>query len=120
MYLKQIRKYLSQETTWNVINNKYLQIYPVPDNNDPVVLEFRGIDSNTIHPFYKNWIQRYSTAIAKGILGEIRSKFKTTPGPSGGSVLNGEMLVMQSNEEKEKLEEQLLTEVEPPAMIQIF
>lgn len=119
MYLKQIRKYLSQETTWNVINNKYLQIYPVPDNNDGVILQFRGIDIETMHPLYKNWVQRYSLCVAKEILGQVRSKFKTIPGPGGGSQLNGEILLLQAEKEKEKLIEELTSEIENPSLFDV-
>ena len=87
MYLKQIRKVLGQDGTWDVVNNQYLQLYPIPTfTPEPVILEYRAVDSNTIHPAYRNWIQRYTLAICKGILGgSIRGKYQSLPGPAGGT-----------------------------------
>lgn len=121
MHLEMVRKVLGQEGSWDIIDNKYLQLYPVPVfDNLPVVVEYRALNSNTIHNAYRNWIQKYALAIAKGILGQIRGKYKTLPGPGGGSQLNGEELVAQSREEKEFLEKQLIDEFEEPAMFSMF
>ena len=119
MYLKQIRKYMGQDTSWNIINNKYLQIYPVPTGCEPLIVEFRGLDADTIHPYYKVWIQKYSTALAKKLLGNIRSKFAQLPGPSGGSKLNGEILLMEAAEEIQKLEDDLISEIENPPLFTV-
>jgi hypothetical protein len=119
MYLKQINKVLGRGTTWNIINNKYLQIYPVPDSTDEVILEFRGLDANTIHPAYKNWLQRYSLAVSKEILGRARSKYETLPGPGGGTRLDGQVLLQESKEEKALLLEELVMEIENPPLFDI-
>lgn len=119
MYLKQIGKVLGQGSSWNIINNKYLQIFPVPDSNIPVILEFRAFDFETILPAYKNWIQRYSLCVAKEILGRVRSKFQTLPGPGGGSRLDGESLLTEAREEKQLLLEELTSEIENPALFDI-
>jgi hypothetical protein len=120
MYLKQISKVLGQGTSWNVINNKYLQLFPVPGHNESVILEFRGIDASTLHPAYKNWIQRYSLCVAKEILGRVRSKYSQLPGPGGGTRLDGEALLMEAREEKQLLLEELQTEIENPPLFDIF
>lgn len=119
MYLKQINKVLGKSTSWDLINNKYLQIFPVPDSSDEIILEFRGIDGATIHPAYKNWIQRYTLAVAKEILGRARSKYQTLPGPGGGTRLDGETLLAESKEEKQLLLEELKTEIENPPLFDI-
>jgi hypothetical protein len=119
MYLKQINKVLGNSTSWDLINNKYLQIFPVPDNTDEIILEFRGIDGATIHPAYKNWVQRYTLAVAKEILGRARSKYQTLPGPGGGTRLDGEALLAESKEEKQLLIEELKTEIENPPLFDI-
>jgi hypothetical protein len=119
--LEQMRKILGMEGTWDVINNQYLQLYPAPVTTpDQVILEYRALDSNTIHPAYRNWIQRYALAIAKGILGEIRGKYSTLPSPGGGASLNGQALIDQSIREKEILEKELLTELEEPIPFTLF
>ena len=119
-HLEQIRKVLGQEGTWDVINNKYLQLYPVPQAADDLILEYRAIDSDTIHPAYRNWIHKYALAISKGILGEIRGKYATLPSPGGGATLNGASLIQQSTEEKKQLEESLFVEMEEPPAFTMF
>tara|TARA_R100001530_G_C4287223_1_gene147102 strand:+ start:28 stop:897 length:870 start_codon:yes stop_codon:yes gene_type:complete len=119
--LEQMRKILGMEGTWDIINNQYLQLYPAPVTTpDQVILEYRALDSNTIHPAYRNWIQRYALAIAKGILGEIRGKYTTLPSPGGGASLNGQQLIEQSIREKEILDKELLTELEEPIPFTLF
>jgi hypothetical protein len=115
-----MRKILSQEGSWEVINNRYLQIHPRPVKTQEVILEYRAIDSDTIHPAYRNWIQKYALAIAKGILGEIRSKYAMLPSPGGGAQLNGQVLKQESVQEMEKLEEQLILEIEEPPVFTTF
>lgn len=119
MYLKQISKVLGMGSSWNIVNGKYLQLYPVPDSSESVIIEFRAMDPETIHPMYKNWIQRYSLACAKGILGKVRGKFKTLPGPSGGSQLDGETLTRESADEKEKLEQELFEAIGGPPLFDL-
>jgi len=120
-HLEMIRKVLSQEGGWDVINGNVLQLYPTPvlDSQD-VILVYRALDSGTMHPYYKNWIQRYALAVAKGILGEIRGKYKTLPSPGGGAQLNGQELMEQSEKEKEKLKEELLIEIEEPPAFTMY
>lgn len=114
-HLEQMRKVLSQEGSWEVINNKYLQLYPTPVvTPQNVLVEYRAIDSNTIHPSYRSWIQKYTLALAKGVLGEVRSKYASIPGPGGGAALNGAALLQQSEKDKAALEEYLRLEIEEP------
>lgn len=116
MYLKQVRQVLGQGTSWDIINNKYLQLFPIPDSTESVILEYRALDANTIHPTYKNWVQKYSLCVAKEILGRIRGKFQTLPGPGGGARLDGESLLAEAREEKALLVEELVGEIEGPPM----
>ena len=121
MHLESTRKILSQEGTWDIVNHNILQLYPTPyRNGEAVVLMYRGLDTATMHPFYRNWIQRYALAAAKGILGEIRGKYSSLPSPGGGASLNGRELTQQSMEEKEKLKEELLSEIEEPPLFSMF
>lgn len=120
-YLKQVKKVLSQYGTHDVINGKYLQLHPTPAfDNESVILEYRALDSNTIHPAYRNWIQRYALAHAKGTLGRVRSKYKVLPGPGGGAQLDGPELLEEAKQDKENLINELMTEIEGPALITIF
>jgi len=120
-HLEMIRKILSQEGSWDIINGNILQLYPTPSRNgETVILVYRGLDTATMHPYYKNWIQRYALAVSKGILGEIRGKYTSLPSPGGGASLNGAALTQQSEQEKEKLKEELLSEIEEPPAFTMF
>jgi len=119
--LEMMRKVLGQDGGWDVINGNVLQLYPTPvTGNQDVILVYRALDSGTMHPYYKNWIQRYALAVAKGILGEIRGKYKTLPSPGGGAQLNGDALTQQSEKEKDKLKEELLIEIEEPPVFTLY
>jgi len=121
MNLEMIRKILSQEGSWDLINGNVLQLYPTPSyNGETVILVYRGLDTATMHPYYKNWIQKYALAVAKGVLGEIRGKYSSLPSPGGGASLNGAALTQQSEAEKEKLKEELLSEIEEPPAFTMF
>lgn len=116
-YLEIMRRVLSNEGGWNIIDNKYLQLYPAPtETPTPVIIEYRAINSNTIHHAYRNWIQRYALAVAKGILGRVRGKYEVLPGPGGGARMDGASLVKESVEEKKILIEELSKAIQEPPM----
>ena len=58
-------------------------------------------------PMVYPWLQDYSLAFCKSILGQARGKFSTLAGPQGGTQLNGASLLQEANEEMTKLEEDL-------------
>lgn len=113
--LEMTRKILGQEGSFDVIDNQYLQISPKPVSaNQVAILVYRGLNSDTLHPAYRNWIQLYALACSKGVLGQIRGKYQTVPSPGGGAKLNGDSLVKESEAEKEKLLQRLMDEFEEP------
>ena len=113
-HLESMRKILSNDGSWDVVNGNMLQLYPTPGTDQPVILEYRALDSNTLHPAYRNWIQKYALALGKLTLGEIRSKYKSLPSPGGGAILNGTELKQEGLAERDKLEEVLRGLEEPP------
>lgn len=56
----------------------------------------------------KQWIREYALALCMHVLGLTRSKFQTIPIPNADLTLNGESLVTQAREDKEKLEMKLM------------
>ena len=114
--LETTRRVLGQDGGWDVLDGRYLQLYPMPAVNDVCILEYRGLNPETMTPKMRNWIQRYSTACAKEILGQVRGKFAVVPGPGGGTQLNGQALMQQAMQEKQALREELRNEVEEPPM----
>ena len=123
MHLKQIRKILGRDGTFDVVGNKYLAIYPIPmglGDQEEVVVQFKALNSDKLHPYFINWIQKYSLAVSKGILGEIRGKYRELPSPGGGAVLNGPQLIEESEKEKEQLIDELYNEIEEPPVWTVF
>jgi len=55
-----------------------------------------------------DWVYEWGRAECKEVLGLIRGKFTSLPGPGGNINLNGQQLLQQATEEKRKLEEELL------------
>lgn len=56
----------------------------------------------------KPWLRSYALAICKGMLGQGRGKFASgLPGANGTVTLNGSELLQQSQQEMEKLDEEL-------------
>ena len=119
--LEMMRKILGQEGSFSVLDNRYLHISPKPvTDNQTVIVIYRGLNSDTLHPAYRNWIQNYALACAKGALGQIRGKYQTVPSPGGGAKLNGDALIKESQDEKEKLLKRLLDEFEEPARFSTY
>ena len=119
--LEMTRKILGQEGTFDVIDGQYILITPAPTTTpEQVVVEYMALNSNTIHPAYRNWMQRYTLASAKGVLGQIRGKYVILPSPGGGSQLNGEALLQQSREEKQMLMAELIEGIEMPPVFSTF
>lgn len=119
-YLKQVKNVLGQMSSWQVVNNKHLHLWPVPNEGDTVVLEYRALDPANIHPQYKNWLQRYALCASKEILGHIRGKYESLPGPGGGSKLNGASLLEEARRDKELLIVELTESMEQPPLFDIF
>ena len=114
--LETTRRILGQDGGWDIIDGQYLQLYPNPAVDDVAILEFRAINSKTMTPKMRNWLQKYASACATQLLGQVRGKFKVVPGPGGGTQLNGDALIQQANESKKSLKEELISEVNEPPM----
>jgi hypothetical protein len=120
-HLEMIRKVLGNEGSWEVIGNQYLQLMPVPtQGNETVILEYKALDSNTMNPAFRNLIQRYALAKAKTVLGTVRSKFKSLPGPGGGTQLDGELLRQEGADELELIKHQIIDEFEEPPTLTMY
>lgn len=55
-----------------------------------------------------DWLQKYTLAVSKTILGEKYSLFATMAGPQGGTVMKGDALKQAGEQEKERLEDELM------------
>lgn len=73
----------------------------------PENVPFSILPYSTITQPGRQWIRQYTLALSRELLGLVRSKFQTIPIPNSDLTLNGEALVAQGREDKEKLTTQL-------------
>jgi len=74
-------------------------------------LPFQNLPYDKINSIGKQWIRRFALASAKEMLGHVRSKFDKIPIPGDSVTLNGDKLIAEGKEEKDKLREELKTQL---------
>ena len=123
------------------LRNNQLRIFPIPtesgsmwieyvkteDRDNPLRTRYSGSAdvvsdySNAQYDFMvysnindvgKQWIRKYTLALAKELLGIIRSKYGTIPIPNSEVSLDGDTLRAEATAEKEQLIEQLRENLE--------
>ena len=123
--------------SFNIVNNK-LQIFPIPtttgklwfeyfvrnefiQNSTSVTADVVSDYSNigydfipyqTINDVGKQWIRKYTLALAKELLGAIREKYSSVPIPGSEISLDGAALRAEAQTEKDALIEQLRENLE--------
>ena len=124
--------------SFELINNK-LRIFPVPDNNHKLTYQYIRQDQRTnviensgsvdvisdysnvpydnieyanINSIGKNWIKNYALALAKEGLGLVRGKYPSIPIPNSTVSLNANDLLVQAQQEKESLRQELMDTLE--------
>ena len=75
--------------------------------SDPSNIPYKFITYQEINAAGRNWIRKYALALAKELLGIIRSKYASMPLPNGEVSLDGEGLKAEGREEKSLLLEEL-------------
>ena len=81
-------------------------------NDDTVVSDYSNVNYDfmtysNINDVGKQWIRKYTLALAKELLGIIRSKYGNIPIPNAEVSLDGDTLRAEATAEKEQLIEQL-------------
>jgi len=69
----------------------------------PNTFPLGNIPFTSINQPGRQWIRQYTLALCKELLGLIRSKFQSIPIPNADLQLNGDALVTQGRDDKEKL-----------------
>ena len=118
--------------TFNIVNNK-LQIFPKPSTEYKLYFEYQVVkdrrenstvitpnvvsdysnigynfaEYNKINDVGKQWIRKYTLALAKEMLGAVREKYNTVPIPGSEVSLDGAALRAEAQTEKDALIEQL-------------
>ncbi len=75
--------------------------------NNLNTLPFDNIPYANINAIGKQWIRKYSLALCKEMLGQIRGKFTTVPIPGQSVTLNYADLLSQAKEEQQSLKDKL-------------
>jgi len=88
--------------TGSGVSGSYQQdrIYGV---NGPFTAPFGPLNYNSLNMWCRNWIAEMTLALSCIQLGRIRGKFKSFPIPGADLSLNGDDLISQGKEDKEKL-----------------
>lgn len=97
----------SQQGGWEYIGGqKHVKLYPTPYRTYPVVVRY--LQRRPDFAIVTQAMQEGALAFAKIVLGRIRSRIQNPPGPNGGIQLDGQQILQEGLEEKEKWEEKLV------------
>lgn len=116
-YIQNRNRLVGNDITWRIVDST-LYLYPYPKMGVPIIVEYsknaysiEDPDTNAIstsNQWGTFWIQRYSLAVSKNILGLIRGKYSTVAGGTGDQqTLNSSELLSQAKEEMLALKEEL-------------
>ena len=98
---------------FTVDNDAWDEEFDRPDGatgiNNINTLPFENLPFRNINAIGKQWIRRFSLALTKEVLGQVRGKFSTIPIPGESVTLNADALISQGKEEQDKLREELKT-----------
>jgi hypothetical protein len=106
-YEELFQRVSSREPTWEMAGENTIILYPMPVRALGVAVEYvqRKKDWEDV----ADWIKKYALALAKEMLGRIRSKYDRYVSPSGGVTMDGAALLQESREDVAKLSEELLS-----------
>tara|TARA_R110002153_G_scaffold7679_3_gene34298 strand:+ start:1290 stop:2579 length:1290 start_codon:yes stop_codon:yes gene_type:complete len=97
---------------FTIPQDPYMQESPdigIKGVNNMNTLPFENIPFVNINSMGKQWIRRYTLALSKETLGQVRSKFgNTIPIPGESVSLNGDALLSQAKEEQNALRDELI------------
>jgi hypothetical protein len=118
---------------FTIVDNRYLKLFPIPNKDYTLHFDYvlqstanapvKNTDNNLItdisnvpytNPTYlyinqpgRQWIRKYTLALAKEMLGGIRGKYLTVPIPGDSTTLDYARLLSEAAEEKKSLIEEL-------------
>jgi hypothetical protein len=105
-YNKLFQRLSSREPSWEISGDHTITIFPIPKASRTVGVQYlqRKKDWGDTH----HWIKNYALALAKDMLGRIRSKYDRYVSPSGGVTMDGPALIQEAREDMKELEENLM------------
>ena len=75
--------------------------------SDPSNIPYKFITYSEINSMGRQWIRKYTLALARELLGMIRNKYASLPLPNGEVAMDGEALKAEGREEKNMLADEL-------------
>ena len=97
--------------TWDEASRNLHILRRMSHEEERVVLEVvaeRTEQELLLDRWCKQWIQAWAESEMLEMLGMIRTKYGTLPGPNGGITLNGDVLLNMAGEKQAELQRQLL------------
>lgn len=113
MYNEMYLRTIGNEGQWSTIGTK-LVLSPRPSKATKVAVIYSSYPVEEQDIRRDEWVRYYALAQCKIMLGEIRRKYSSLPGPQGDLSLNGDALVSEGREDIDKLRERLNEFVIPP------
>jgi hypothetical protein len=101
---------------WEFLGSqRHIKLYPTPHAPQKVIVRYiqKMKDWNTV----TQAMQEGALSYAKEILGRVRSKYRNPPGPNGGIQLDGETLLQEAKDEREKWKDALVYQFGEPLPI---
>ncbi len=81
---------------------------------------YGNLPYDNLNSIARHWIREFTLAIAKEMLGVVRSKFSSIPIPGGDLQLNGSDMISSGREDQEKLRTQLKEMLDKMTMTKIL
>ena len=114
-YIDTLKRVLSIEPEWHFERALKEHTKPVlwvtaPNQANTILALIVAIVKRPLHqiPYtHEDWIQRYSLAFCKEILGRVRGKWQNIPSPSGGQGLDAQTLLSEAREEFQTLDQEI-------------
>lgn len=106
-YMTMYSRLSSNTGGWEWVGGyRHIKLYPIPLKVHKVIVHYMQV--------MKDWgevtqaMQEGALSYAKEILGRIRSKYQNIPGAGGGIVMDGQALIQEAKEERQKWFEDLI------------
>jgi len=97
----------------NGMMKDYVRLYPKPASNSIKVGFKVARPLGEIEVDQQMWVRKYALTWAKEMLGQVRSKFSSVPGPTGEVTLKGSELIQEALQSRESLVADLIKRSEP-------
>lgn len=117
-YIETVKRILGADLDWRQEGRK-LYIFPIPKNATSIRIEYKAktFDAVELEERDHDLLKRYALAMAKKIVGRIRSKYDSFPTAQGTASLDGQALLDEASIEVDKLEEEISDSAGPMGFI---